>query len=256
MTRRLKILTIIIVTAFSSWTYSQSTDSLKAKQIIITTSLTDYLPTIQLNTGNFNIGTEIYLKNKKSIFANIGVIKSYGQSGGLLGISSISTQGLKIQVEGRHYLNKHKIFEPAILLFWPHIFQYKSQKLQNTGYYVAVNSFYQWTATDRQETVVAYIDNNPFPNSSHYKQNIYTVNRNVIGLNILFGYQCIKKCGLTVDYSVGLGGQFISSSSSNRIGTDTNWPNSEKEYLSNKLFDKGTGFSPNFIYQVRLGWGL
>ncbi len=256
MTKRLLILTTIFLTVFSVLTYAQATDSLKIKRVTITTSVFDYFPTFNLNTGNFNIGTEIYLKNRKSLCANFGIIKSYGQSNGLLSISSISTQGLKIQVEGRHYINKHKIFEPSLLLFWPHIFQYKSQTLQNTGYYFAVHSFYQWTATDRQETVVDYIDNNPFPNSRHYKQNIYTVDRNVYGLNIKFGYQCIKKYGLTVDYAVGLGGQFISSSSTNRLGADTNWPNSQNENLSNKLFDKGTGFSPNIIYQVRLGWGL
>ena len=236
--------------------YSQTSDTLKAKRVIITTSLTDYLPTIKLNTGNFNIGSEIYLKDRKSIYANFGLIKSYGQPRGLLSISSLSTQGMKIQIEGRQYLNLHKIFEPAILLFWPHIFQYKSQTLPNTGYYVAIHSSYQWTATKRQETVVDYIDNNPFPNSTHYKQNIYTVDRNVYGLNIKFGYQCIKKCGLTVDYTVGLGGLFIASHSTNRIGADTDWPNSDKDYPSNKLFDKGTGFSPNVIYQVRLGWEL
>ena len=256
MTIRLTTLTTFFLTAFSVLTYSQTEDSLKAKGIIITTSVLEYLPTIKLNTGNFNIGTEIYLKNGNSLYANFGLIKSYGQSSGLFSISSQSTQGLKIQVEGRHYLNKHKIFEPATLLFWPHIFQYKSQTLQNTGYYVAIHSFYQWTATYRQETVVDYIDNNPFPNSTRYKQNIYSVDRNVYGLNIKFGYQCIKKCGLTVDYAVGLGGQYISSSSKNRLGADTGWPGQQKDYPSNKLFDKGTGFSLNVLYQVRLGWGI
>jgi len=251
MTIRYTTLTTFFLIAFSVLTYSQSADSLKAKRIIITTSVLEYLPTIKLNTGNFNIGTEIYLKNRKSVYANFGLIKSYGQPSGWFSLSSQGTQGLKIQVEGRHYFNRHKIFEPAILLFWPHIFQYKSQTLQNTGYYLALHSFYQWTATDRQETVVDYIDNNPFPNSTHYKQNIYLVDRNVYGLNIKFGYQCIKKCGLTVDYSVGLGGQYISSDSSNKLGT-----NNDKDLPWNKLFDSGTGFYPNIIYQVRLGWGL
>jgi len=54
---------------------------------------------------------------------------------------------------------------------------------------------------------------------------------------------------------VGLGVLFISSHSSNRIGADTAWPNSEKDLPMNKLFDSETGFYPNIIYQVRLGWG-
>jgi hypothetical protein len=236
-------------------TYSQTPDTIKLKRVIITTSLLDYFPTLRLNTGNFNIGSEIYIKNRKSFCVNFGIIKSYGQSSGLISINSQSTQGMKIQVEARHYLNRRKIFEPAIFLFWPHIFQYKSQTLQNTGYYVAIHSSYQWTATDREETVIDYIDNNPFPNTAHYRQNIYTVDRNVYGLNLKFGYQCIKKYGLTIDYGVGLGVQYISSSSKNRIGNDFSWPNSERDH-GNKLFDKGTGIAPNFLYQVRLGWAL
>jgi hypothetical protein len=251
MARKLATLTTLFLTAFSVLTYSQTTDSLKVKQITITTSVLDYFPTIKLNTGNFNIGSEIYLNNRNSLYANFGLIKSYGQSHGWLSVSSQSTQGLKIQVEGKHYLDKHKIFEPAILLFWPHIFQYKSQTLQNSGYYVAIHSFYQLTTTDRQETVFDYIDNNPYPNTSHYKQNIYSVDRTVYGVNLKFGYQCIKKYGLTVDYSVGLGGQYISSGSNNKLGTDN-----EKDMPWNKLFDSGSGFYPNLIYQLRLGWGI
>ncbi|MBI4647293.1 MAG: hypothetical protein HY738_12070 [Bacteroidia bacterium] len=80
MIRRHPILTTIFLTIFSLSAYSHVTDTLKAKQIIISTSMLGYLPTITLNTVNFNIGTEIYLKNRKSLYANYGLIKSYGQS--------------------------------------------------------------------------------------------------------------------------------------------------------------------------------
>lgn len=255
MTKQLATLSTIILMMFSSMIYSQKIDTLKAKRVIISTSVLDYLPSL-LNTGNFNIGTEIFLKNRKSLYANLGLIKPYGQSGGIFSVDALSTHGLKIQAEGRHYLNKFKIFEPAILLFWPHIFQYNSQTLENTGYYIAIHPTYQWTATDREETILDYIDNNPYPNTFHYKHNIYTVDRNVYSLNIKLGYQCIKKCGLVIDYAVGLGGQFISSSSKNRMGTDNDYPNSDIDFPWNKLFDKGSGLYPNIIYQLRLGWGF
>ena len=256
MTRHLTTLAVLILTALPVSTYSQTPDSVYVKHVVITTSLIDYLPTINLNTGNFNIGTEIYLKQRNFLYTNIGVIKSYGPSSGYFSISAQSTQGLKMQVEGRHYLNLHKIVEPTIFLFWPHIFQFNTQTLHNTGYYVAVNSSYQWTATDRQETVLDYISNTPFPNFEHRKQNIYTVNRNVVGLNMVFGYQCILNGGLTVDYAVGLGGRLISSRSKNRMGDDSDWPNSQQDFLSYKLFDKGTSFAPSFVYQFRLGWAF
>jgi hypothetical protein len=253
---KLTILTIVVLAVFNGLTYSQPTDSLKAKRVTITTSVLEYLPSTKLNTGNFNIGTEIYLGNRNSCYANIGLIKSYGQPKGWLSVSSLKTTGIKIQAECKHFLNKHKIFEPIILLFSPHCFQYKSQILQNTGYYVALNSSYQWTATHRKETIVDYINDDPFPNSKHYKQNIYRVDRNVYGLNLKFGYQCVKKFGLTIDFSVGIGGLYIASHSTNRIGEDTDWPNSQKDFPSKKLFDEGTGFSPNILYHFRIGWGL
>jgi len=230
-------------------------DSLKSKNITITTSLFDYFPN-KLNTGIFNLEAELYLKNKKSIAVNVGFIRSYGPSGSWLQISSLYTQGMKIQVEGKFYLNKRKIFQPAILLFWPHIFQYQTKELENTGYYMATNVVYQNTKTDRQETIIDNIDNNPFPNSYHYKKNNYTVNRNVYGLNVKIGYQCIKRYRLTVDYAVGLGIQYISSNSKNRVGTDQSWPNSENDFPWKKLFDNGASIVPNFIYQLKLGWAF
>lgn len=241
--------------SLSTFTYSQQMDSLKSKRIVITTSAFEYLPS-KLNSGNFNLGTEVYLKNRKSLFMNVGIIKPYGPSGGWLNVSSLSTQGIKIQVEGRHYLNKHQIFQPAVLLFWPHIFQYKSQTLTNTGYYVAVHSSFQSTSTDRQERVLDYVSNTPVPNTKYYKKNIYTVDRSVYAVNIKFGYQCIKKHGLTIDHAAGLGVQYISSSSRNKIGTDDYYPNSQKDIPWNKLFNSGVGIYPNLIYQFRLGWAF
>ncbi|OFY70016.1 MAG: hypothetical protein A3G23_01165 [Bacteroidetes bacterium RIFCSPLOWO2_12_FULL_37_12] len=233
MTKTLTTIAIVFLTILSLSAYTQTVDTLSLKPLIITSSVLDYIPINNLNTGNFNIGMEFYLKNRKSFYINIGLIKSYGKSGGLFNVSSKSTIGFKTEVEVRHYFNKHKIFEPAILLFQPHIFQYESQTLQNTGYYFAINSFYQWTATERQGI------------------NIYTVNRNVNGITIIFGYQCIKKYGLVVDYCVGLGGQYIYSNVSDKLAI-----NNDKDFPWNKYFDKGAGLYPNLIYQVRLGWGL
>ena len=248
------ILTIIFLTVFTSLTYSQDNDSITLKRMTITTILTDYLPSLQLNTANINLGTEICLKNRKSLTFNLGMIKSYGSSGKeLYQLDTKNTLGIKAQIEGRYYLNIHKLFEPAILLFWPHIFQFKSQEFENTGYYVAIHSSYQFTTTDRQETVIDYIDDYPFSGSNHYKTNTYIIDRNLVTLNVKFGYKCIKKSGLTIDYAIGLGGQYISSSSTNRLGTDINYPNSEKEF-GGKLFDKGAAFYPNIVYQVKLGW--
>ena len=250
-----KGITLFILIAISNLIFSQSKDSLSFKRVTITTSLFDYVPSY-LNTYTINIGTEVYLKKRKSIGLNVGYIQPLGPSSGYFELSSITTSGIKVQVEGKQYLNRRKLVIPAIFLFWPHIFQFKSQDLQNTGYYVAANVSYQNTQTKRQETVVDYIDDVPFPNQTYYKSNIYTVNRNVYALNLKIGYNCIKKQGFTIDYAVGLGAQYVSSSSKNRIGTDNDWPNSEKDIYGKKLFDHGDGIYPSFVYQVKLGWAF
>jgi hypothetical protein len=262
MTKTMTILTTLFIIGCSSLLYAQNADSLTFKRLTITTTLTDYIPTLRLNTANINIGAEIYLKNSKSIAFNFGLVKSYGPTGpsaslpiGWFALSSENTIGFKGQVEGRHYLKKRKLFGPAMLIFWPQIFQFRTQELDNTGYYIAFHSSFQATATTRQETILDYIDDMPFPESYHYKENIYTVDRNVLALNMKFGYQCIKKSGLTVDFAVGLGGQYISSSPTKRQGTETDYPNSDKDF-GGKLFDKGTSFYPNIVYQLRLGWSL
>jgi len=246
------LLVFLLVTSLSS---AQLNETLKSKKLIITSSLFDYLPN-KLNAGTRNVGVEIYLGNRKSVGISMGSIHSYGPSGGLFQISSVSTRGMKFQAEVKHYLNKRKIFEPAILIFWPHILQYKTRELQNTGYYTAINITYQNTKTERGETVLDYVDNIPFPNSAHYKQTIYTVDRSCYALTIKFGYQCVKKYGLTVDYALGLGAQYISSNSKNRLGSERGWPGSENDIPWKKLFDNGAGIYPAFNYQLKLGWAF
>lgn len=223
--------------------YSQKADSSQCKRIIIKTSLSEYLHSPFLNTANFNIGIEKQLKNRNSIYGNFGIIQSFGTPKGWLTLSSLSTKGFKIQIEKRHYISKHKIFEPAILIFWPHIFQYHSQKLENSGYYYSFHYSYQFTKTQREESLSSY------PTIS--KTNIYSVNRNVYRLNFKFGYQCIKGCGLSIDQAIGIGAQFIMSSSQNR-----HVPNFDEDFPCNKYFDEGSGLCPSLVYQFALGWGF
>lgn len=238
MKRKIIALAILCLLAISELASAQVIDSIKAKRIIISTSALEYIP-FRFNSGNFNVGTELYLKNRYSIYANIGAIRSYGESTGWFPILKEKTNGIKIQIEGKRFLNRHKIFEPAILLFWPHIIQYKSQNLPNSGYYVAINSFYQTTTTKKQDF-------------AQYS----TVDRSVSGLNVRLGYQCIKRRGLTIDYAVGVGIQYIDSHSNNLINSDSYWFDTQKDFPWNKQFSKGSGIFPDITYQIRIGWGF
>jgi hypothetical protein len=228
MNRTRSAIIVFTLLALSIAVQSQTTGKATCKKFVFSTSLLEYFPN-KLNSANINIASEFCLKERNSISANIGFIKSYGPTSGWIQIPSKSNLGYKVQVEGRHYLDKHKIFEPSILLFWPHIFQFKSQELPNSGYYYALHSEYQSTRTKRE------ID--------------YTVERYSVGLSLNFGYQCIKKCGLVIDYAIGLGGQYISSNSNNSNNT-----NNDNDIPWNKIFDSGSGFYPKVIYQVRIGW--
>ena len=127
----------------------------------------------------------------------------------------------------------------------------KSQTLENTGSYFAGHMFYQYTATEREESILNSITYNQYFNSYNYKKNVYTVDRNIFSLNIKLGYQGITKSGLTIDSSIGFGGQYITSHSKNKLGTD-----SFKDLPWNKLFDSGSGLYPKIVYQLRLGWAF
>lgn len=250
MKKRNVLLTIIIIVVTYIAACAQQVDTISVKKLVITTSALEYLP-IRLNAGNFNLGAEMYLSNNYSLNANVGVIQSYGSSGGnWLQLSAQSTSGFKLQLEGRRYLNRHKIFDPAVLLFWPHIFQYKSQSVQNSGYYFALHAVYQQTNTEREETIFEPSTGFPYPDYNTI-QNDYVVERSAVGMHLKFGYQSIKSCGLVIDYSVGLGGQYISSSSKDKLGSNT-----DKDWPWNKDFDEGSGFYFSPVYQVRIGWGF
>ncbi len=235
---------------------ARATDTLATKRLIIKASSFEYLPSL-LKTGNINLGAEIYLKNRKSVYANFGVIWPYNFNFYLWDwYSADNYKGWKLQVEGRHYLNKHKIFEPAILLFWPHLLQFNSEELPNTGYYVGLHSSQRFLTSNRTENVIVYNENVPFPNNAQPRLVSYTLNSTLYGLNLKFGYQAIKKYGFTVDYAVGIGCLFISNTLVNKVGdvpelSRLNYPN-----LPAYFFGKETGFSPNLMFQLKLGSAL
>lgn len=244
---------LIACTFFSLKAYA--TDTLAAKPLIIKISSFEYIPSF-LNTMNINMGAEVYLKNRKSVYANFGVIQSVKDLRVWRYATSETFKGWKLQVEGRHYLNKHKIFEPAILLFWPHLLQFNSEELPNTGYYVALHASQRFLTSDRTENIYVYNENVPFPNSTQAHLIRYTLNSNLYGLNVKFGYQAIKKYGFTVDYSVGVGALFISNTVVNKVGdvpelSRLNYPN-----LPAYVFGRETGFSPNIIFQLKIGSAL
>lgn len=229
--------------------YSQNEDSLPYRKLNFSTSFLDYLAN-SYNTRNLNLGTEYNLKNRNSISLNIGFLKSFGASrsssdfSSLFQIPTVSTQGFKIQLEKKHYLNLRTIFWPSFVLFCPHALQYKSQELQNTGYYIAGNIFFQNTVTKRSEAILNPVD--------QFISHIYSVSRNVYSANFKFGYQCIKKYGLIIDYSIGFGAQYISSNSKDKIGDAT--VNPDRDFPWRKSFDNGSGLYPHFCYQLKVGW--
>ncbi|MDQ3046899.1 MAG: DUF3575 domain-containing protein [Bacteroidota bacterium] len=220
--------------------FSTAQDSLKSKRIILKTSLTEH-PMLSLNAVNINCGAEIFLKKNKSVEFNAGYLMSPDRNGGFLTSQLQDTKGFQGQMEVKHYFNRRKIFQPAILIFWPHIFQYKTQNLANAGYYIASGVQFQKSETEREETIA---DNSAFPGSGDYKKNNYFIERDVYSLHLKLGYQCIKTYGLTIDYAVGLGAQYIKTDESNKIS------------MHEDPMDQMERIYPKLIYQVKLGWAL
>lgn len=227
-------------------------DSLKAKKVTINCSVLEVFPTLLLYTSNFNLGTEIYLKKGNSVYLNGGFITSHGKSSGYIGIYALETKGFKIQAEAKHYLGKHKVVQPAMLLFWPHIFQFHSQKLANTGFYVSTHCFFQSTETLREQSFAydAYGPNKP----RVLVDNRYVVSRRVGGLHLKFGYHCIKPSGVSIDYAVGAGAQIINSESGGKSSLGSVWSETQTEF-GGKLFDSGFAIAPSFVYHLRIGFG-
>lgn len=229
--------------------HAQEGDSLKKNMGGFTTSLLEFFPDPKLYTANVNLGMEYRLRSKNTLYVNLGYLHPYGKPEGFFGLSSRWTRGLRLQVEKRRYLNRRKIVEPAILLFWPHIFQFGTRDQDNTGYYWAIHSAFKRTQTRRTEYYLARIEDEPYPGTKYYERNEYDVFRTSISIHLKFGYQCIRKRGFIVDYSVGCGAQYLTSHSEGNILEHTN-----RDIPWNKLFNSGSGFFPSFLYQIRIGW--
>jgi len=246
---------LLLLPAFLFCKLAEAQDSLQAKKITLSTSLIEYFPNPKLNTINFNLGAEIYVGNNTSIATNIGYLKSYGNIGYYPFQYDLGpTQGVKFRLEARRYLKIYKVIEPAMLLFWPHVFQYHSQKKANSGFYTGISSTYQITDTQRSELFIDDVSSTPL--NTVYKTNSYTVLREVVGLNVMLGYQCFKKNNITVDYAVGFGLLYVTSRSKNKLENNPNTSNSYKDWPMNKDFDSGSGFCPNVLYQLRLGYAF
>ena len=250
------VLIIFVLLGASNFTFAQSNDSLKTKKISITTSVFDYPFALFFNAYNYNLEISTIVKNRNTLHLGLGYINSFKPITNddflKVGIpTSISTKGYRVHLEGRHYLNKHKLFNLSTLFFWLNVFQYNSLKQNNTGYYVAFQNKYQYTKTKREEDIIDFISQGLFSETKHYKQNIYTVSRNTIGGYLKFGYNAIKKSGFTVDHAIGFGATYVSSSSKNKQGNDIS-----KDFPYNKSFDNGSGIYFDLAYSFKIGWSF
>lgn len=247
-----RVVLIIFYLFWGSISFSQTTDSIAERRVSITTSVLDYVSEFRMfNEITYNIEVTIPIKNRNFVCFNAGYLKSNEDESKKFFLSAFNntlnkTQGYRFQLEGRHYLNKHKLFEPSLVLFWLGLFQYKSVKQVNTGYYVSFQSTCQFTETERTESIVDYIQEQPYF-QTFYKQNNYIVDRNVLGGYFKFGYNAIKKSGFTVDHAIGIGAVYISSTSKNKLGVGSEFDES---------FDSGSSTSFDWTYTFKIGWSF
>ena len=153
----MRLFLIILMFGCSFSIYSQNSDSTSVKNVSITTSIFDYVTEFKsLNNFTYNVEIALPLSERNYIHVSAGYTKSYDIPKVLFSAFdndvNPKTTGYKTSIEGRHYLGKHKLFEPATLLFWLNVFQYNSVKQANTGYYVAFHSKYHFIETTTNET--------------------------------------------------------------------------------------------------------
>lgn len=233
MKKALKIITFIVAVVYAFDINAKPNNTQRSKRFAIKTSLFDYVPGIKLNTVNYNLGLEFRFAKGKSIAVNAGTIISSASPQGFFVIPSLSTNGYKGEVDIRLY----------------HDIGFEERQLKRL--YFGPHFVYKQTETKRGETVLDYIDNNPFPNSQHYKQNIYNVNRKVIALNWKIGWQYISRPGFLMDFSIAFGGAYISSHSPDKLGD-----NSVNDIPWKKQFDSGSEICPNAKIQFAIGWAF
>ncbi len=227
---------LILLFAFAYWTGStaqtpvNNKDSLTAKKIIVTTSLTDYIPRVYFQAIRYNIGVEVYLKDRKSIYASLGYIYSNGYKEGFYRAASYGTQGVRLQVEGRYYFQKHKIY-PAALIILPHLLQFSTQKKLNTGYYTGINTFHERSITHRETPHIR----------TPYDETIKKA-----GLFSVFGYQCQKKSKLIIDQSIGFGVLILHTKLSNGFSVYDRKTSSFQSDFTRVL--------PELFYNFRIGF--
>jgi hypothetical protein len=224
---------IVLIALFICFNYAKAqNESIKEKcKLVITTSLFENIPSpVGMPVAIFNIGTDISLNKNYSIAFNIGYVR--GAGGSLMNFSTEDDKGFRLQAEIRRYLNKTKMWEPGVLLFPPHIFQYKTVDKWNAGYYTGWLTDYQYTE------------------SKYFTENHYKIYRHAAKLHAIFGYQCVKSYHVVVDFSVGAGLQYIFSESPQNLTM-----NSDSGPWGQKLHDE-SGIFPSIGYKMRVGFWL
>jgi hypothetical protein len=246
---KIKWFLVLYILVFSTTLVRSQFDSLPSKKISFHTLTSEYLPSWHLEVINFNLGTELLLKKSKAVCINLGYLSNQkSTSGDFFNVGIYSSKGYRVQIEIKHYLKRKKLIEPLMLVFWPHLLQYKSQTLQNSGYYLSGLMSYQYTSSERTETIANEYNST---NQSQFMSSIYNVNRNSVSLIAKAGYQCIKSFGLLIDVSFGFGAQWLDTKT---VGKQSD--NFSIEFPWAKPFDTRQGIFPQVRYQIKLGWAF
>ncbi len=222
-------LTLLISVQSHSKASAQGLGNQPEKKMVFSTSVFEYAGMNYLGVSNFNLGMERYFGNKHAVYINAGYLKSVFEPANFFNEKSNSS-GIALQLEGRYYFGKWKIIDPLVLVFWPHLFQYKTQELENSGYYFSLMAQYQHI-NSKEFLIVDQVS----------RQNLIQDN---FGFSAKVGYQCIKTFGLVLDYSVGIG---LKYKESNSDGTR------DSRFLGQNYIE--SGLFPILHYQLRIGFG-
>ncbi len=222
-TATLVFITAILILVTPCISNSQTNEAEPYKRLVLSTNIFGLAPHFDDATSNFNLHTEYYLGNRKSVTFQVGSLYAFKSNmGNYFFMTGEEIKGFRAELEMRRYTMKKKVINPLVLIFWFHLFQYGSQSVENSGYYYGTNISY---------ASIGILED---PGSDYILRDTYALHAKV-------GYQCFKEYGLMIDYAIGIGAQYVKNS----------------DHLGSGIMDsKGWNIYPSVQYQLRLGFEM
>lgn len=216
----MKTTIVIFVLTFNVFTSFGQSDNLIVSKLCLKFSPLSIID--PYSGSSLRIGSEYKLKGKFAIYSELGVFfpKSIFNA-----TSFRKNNGLSIEAELKYYVNKQKIV---------------------SGTYYSFDLFCKYQTYTTKDS----IDITP-----NYLKD-YTIYKNIYCANLKYGEMIACKCGIVLDFSVGLGIRYKVSHSTLTLNENNNIIG-VGDYSTNIITNKAGKFIyPNFLVGIKIGYRI